>query len=98
MLAWAGDDDRIRGAFKYHGAAPGRWASYGVQLQNLKKGNSAERYAICAAPGHRFIKADLSGIESRMLAWVAGEESKIAQWALFDQTGKPRTNRIMSTA
>ena len=89
MLAWTSGDDRIRGAFKYHGAAPGRWTSYGVQLQNLKKGNSPERYALCAAPGHRFIKADLSGIESRMLAWVAGEETKIAQWALFDQTGKP---------
>ena len=26
LLARAGDDDRIRGAFRYHGAATGRWA------------------------------------------------------------------------
>ena len=27
LLARAGDDDRIRGAFRYHGAATGRWAA-----------------------------------------------------------------------
>ena len=26
LLARAGDDDRVRGAFRYHGAATGRWA------------------------------------------------------------------------
>ena len=26
LLARAGDDDRVRGAFKYHGAATGRWS------------------------------------------------------------------------
>jgi DNA polymerase bacteriophage-type len=37
MLAWRGSDNRARGAFIYHGAATGRWTSYGVQVQNLKK-------------------------------------------------------------
>jgi DNA polymerase len=32
---------------------------------------------------------DFSGIESRVLAWIAGEQSKIDSWAQFDRTGNP---------
>jgi DNA polymerase len=115
--AWADDQDhRVRGALKYHGASTGRWASYGVQLQNIKKPNKDEGIkpdtielitagnyagledplravgeitsaAICAAPDHRFIAADFSGTESRVLGWLAGEQSKIDLWAKYDQTG-----------
>ena len=37
LLARAGADDRIRGAFRYHGASTGRWAGEGYQPQNLKR-------------------------------------------------------------
>src|SRR5262249_49615067 len=37
LLARAGADDRIRGAFRFHGAATGRWVGEGVQPQNLKR-------------------------------------------------------------
>ena len=37
MLERAGADDRIRGAFKFHGAATGRWSGSGFQPQNLKR-------------------------------------------------------------
>jgi DNA polymerase len=37
MRDWLCEDGRIRGALKYHGAATGRWTSYGVQFQNFKK-------------------------------------------------------------
>ena len=37
MLDRAGDDDRVRGAFVYHGAATGRWSGEGPQPQNLKR-------------------------------------------------------------
>jgi DNA polymerase len=47
----------------------------------------AARGAICAAPGHRLMAGDLSGIESRGLAWIAEEPSKLAQWRKFDETG-----------
>jgi DNA polymerase len=121
MRSWAAADGRIHGAFKYHGAATGRWTSFGVQFQNLKKQNGLDteaaialvskgslaamrkhyadplavvgevaRAAIIAAPGHRLITADFSGIESRVLAFLAGEKSKLNLWAKFDQTGDPK--------
>jgi DNA polymerase len=37
LLARAGDDGRIRGGFRYHGAATGRWTGEGFQAQNLKR-------------------------------------------------------------
>ena len=37
LLAHAGNDDRVRGAFRYHGASTGRWAGEGFQPQNLKR-------------------------------------------------------------
>jgi len=37
LKEWCGADGRVRGALKYHGGATGRWASWGVQLHNLKK-------------------------------------------------------------
>jgi DNA polymerase len=121
MRSWAAADGRIHGAFKYHGAATGRWTSFGVQFQNLKKQNGLDteaaialvsqgslaamrkhyadplavvgevaRAAVIAAPGHRLITADFSGIESRVLAWLAGEQWKIDQWAKFDQSNNPK--------
>jgi hypothetical protein len=45
---------------------------------------------ICAAPGHRLLIGDFSGIESRVLAWVSGQQSKLDQWAKFDRTGDPK--------
>jgi DNA polymerase len=37
LLARAGDDGRVRGSFKYHGAATGRWSGEGPQPQNMKR-------------------------------------------------------------
>jgi DNA polymerase len=37
FLARAGSDDRARGAFVYHGAAPGRWSSTGVNFGNMPR-------------------------------------------------------------
>jgi DNA polymerase bacteriophage-type len=48
------------------------------------------RAIVCAAPGHRFIAADFSGVESRITAWLAGEQRKVDQWARFDVTGNPK--------
>jgi DNA polymerase len=48
------------------------------------------RAMICAAPGHRFLIGDFSGVESRVTAWVSGQKSKVDQWAKFDRTGDPK--------
>jgi DNA polymerase len=120
MRNWRGVDGRARGALKFHGASTGRWTSYGIQLQNMKRptvenmgavinavstGSLAQvqqhhleplsavgdlaRAMICAAPGHRLIAADFSGIESRVTAWISGQQSKLDQWAKFDRTQNP---------
>ena len=49
LLARAGDDDRVRGAFSYHGAATGRWAGEGFQPQNLKRPETEDLDAAIAA-------------------------------------------------
>jgi DNA polymerase len=120
MRSWRAEDGRVRGALKYHGASTGRWTSYGIQFQNMKRPSVEDmgaaiaavstgslehlrehypqpmsvvgdisRAIIAAAPGHRFIAADLSGIESRVTAWVSGQQSKLDQWAKFDRTQDP---------
>ena len=37
LRAWRCVDGRVRGAFKYHGAATGRWSGSGPQPQNFRK-------------------------------------------------------------
>ena len=55
--------------------------------QPLEAVGDIARAMIVPAPGHRFLIGDFSGIESRVLAWVAGQQSKLDQWAKFDRTG-----------
>jgi putative DNA primase/helicase len=120
MRNWLAADGRVHNTLRFHGASTGRWTSFGIQLQNLKRpvtedlGAAIEAVAtgdlkqlrrlspqpmsvvgditralICAQPGHRLIAADLSGVESRVTAWVSGQQSKIDQWAKFDRTQNP---------
>jgi DNA polymerase len=48
------------------------------------------RSLIVAAPGHKLIGADFSAIESRVLAWVGGEQWKLDAYSRYDATQDPR--------
>jgi DNA polymerase len=58
--------------------------------QPLEVVGDIARAMICAAPGHRLMIGDFSGIESRGTAWISGQQSKLDQWATFDRTGDPK--------
>ena len=58
--------------------------------QPLEVVGDIARAMICTAPGHRFLIGDFSGIESRVLAWVSAQQSKLDMWAKFDRTGDPK--------
>ena len=69
----------LRVPLRYYGAHTGRYSGMeGINCQNLPripKGTGTRnhlRYAVCAPTGHVILAADLSQIEARLNAWLAG--------------------------
>ena len=56
------------------------------------------RSLICAAPGRVLLGADYSAVESRVLAWLAGETWKLEAYRQFDETGDPSHEAYCQTA
>ena len=126
MVRMAGKDDRLRGMFLHYGAGPGRWASLGVQLQNLARPTiedpelaieifkardldwvkflypenpikvfaSTVRGMLIPSPGKRILAMDFAGIESRLTAWVFGENWKLAAFRAMDAGVGPDTYKL----
>lgn len=70
---------------KYYGAHTGRWAGGDkVNFQNLPsrdKKKKALKKAIVPPEGYVVMNSDSSQIEARMLAWWAGQDDVVAQFA-----------------
>lgn len=70
---------------KYYGAHTGRWAGYDkVNFQNLPsrdKNKKALKNAVMAPQDHVVINCDSSQIEARVLAWLAGQQDVVSQFA-----------------
>jgi len=55
------------------------------------------RAALCAKPGHKLVCADFGAIESRITAWFAGEEWKLAAFKEYDTTSDERLHPYCQT-
>ena len=70
---------------KYYGAHTGRWSGMDkVNFQNLPSRDpkkKALKKAIVPPEGYKVINADSSQIEARMVAWLAGQDDVVQQFA-----------------
>jgi DNA polymerase len=83
-LPWANGHRLLPVPLRYGGAHTHRFSGeWKVNLQNLPRDASKSklRHALIAPPGHLVISADLSQIEARLVAWLAGCPSLLKQFA-----------------
>jgi DNA polymerase len=64
-----------------------------INLQNLPVRDTRYEYpirqALCAPPDHECISADLSQIEARVLAWLAGQDDIVDAFQAYDEGRGP---------
>ena len=80
LLDSANDDDTLPVPLRYYAAHTGRFGgTEKLNLQNMPR-KSEIRKCLIAPHGHFVYVADLSQIEARMLAWLAGEDALLQQF------------------
>lgn len=80
FLDAANDDDTIPVPLRYYAAHTGRFGgTEKLNMQNLPRGGEL-RKCLVAPEGNLIYVADLSNIEARMLAWLAGEDNLLEQF------------------
>lgn len=73
-------DDTLSVPLRYYAAHTGRFGgTEKINLQNLPRGSEL-RQCLIAPEGHLIYVADLSNIEARMLAWLAGQNDLLEQF------------------
>lgn len=60
----------------------------------MELASSALRSTIVAGPGKKLVVSDLSNIEGRMTAWLAGEDWKLEAFAAFDRKEGPDLYKV----
>lgn len=79
---------------RYYAAHTGRWGGDDkINMQNLTRGSQL-KHAMRAPEGFSFIDCDLSQIEARMLAWLAGEDSLVEAFEQGDDVYKMMASSI----
>lgn len=80
----------LRVPLNYHNAHTSRYGGgEGQNLQNLPQTRRSKlRHAVKAPPGYKIIVADLSQIEARFYAWLAGQKTLLDQFAAYDHDPK----------
>lgn len=85
------DDHRVRDLVRYHGAATGRWAGSGIQVQNFPRGDLEGLIGVKSIT----IDAAVEDVKTRNLAWcealygdVLGLLSSVTRGALVSGPGK----------
>lgn len=82
FLDAADKDDYIPVPIRYYAAHTGRFGGTDkLNMQNLPRGSEL-RKCLVAPPGNLVYVADLSNIEARMLAWLAGQDDLLEQFRL----------------
>ena len=80
FLDAADENDYIPAPLRYYAAHTGRFGgTEKLNMQNLPRGGEL-RKCLIAPEGHLIYVADLSNIEARMLAWLAGEANLLQQF------------------
>jgi DNA polymerase len=79
---------------RYYAAHTGRWGGDDkLNMQNLPRGGILKR-AVCAPDGYVFVDCDLSQIEARILAWLAGQDDLVSAFERKDDVYKIMASAI----